>query len=439
MRVVLISTYELGRQPFGLASPASWLRARGHLVTCADLSVASLPSVQVAEADLVAFYLPMHTATRLAVPALEHVRSLNRNAHLCCYGLYAPLNESYLRQLGVQSIVGGEFESGLARLADALEPVSQTSLERLTFLVPDRTNLPVLSRYPKLILDSGKRRVGYTEASRGCKHLCRHCPIVPVYNGNFRIVQPEIVLEDIRRQIAAGAQHITFGDPDFLNGPKHAKRILEQIHSEFPSITYDFTAKIEHLLAQPELILSLKDTGCLFVTTAVETVQDDILVKLDKGHTRADFIRAADLFRRAGLALAPTFIPFTPWTTISGFCDLLDTIRELGLEENVAPVQWSLRLLIPAASRLLELDDIGELIEPFDKNKLVYPWTHPDPAVDELADRVSRVVRAGIAARRSRTEIFYDIWELAYHRPFYQDFRLLPRTVIPYMEEPWFC
>ena len=282
--------------------------------------------------------------------------SLNPNAHLCCYGLYAPLNESYLRQLGVQSIVGGEFESGLARLADALEPVSQTSLERLTFLVPDRTNLPVLSRYPKLILDSGKRRVGYTEASRGCKHLCRHCPIVPVYNGNFRIVQPEIVLEDIRRQIAAGAQHITFGDPDFLNGPKHAKRILEQIHSEFPSITYDFTAKIEHLLAQPELILSLKDTGCLFVTTAVETVQDDILVKLDKGHTRADFIRAADLFRRAGLALAPTFIPFTPWTTISDFCDLLDTIRELGLEENVAPVQWSLRLLIPASSRLLELD-----------------------------------------------------------------------------------
>ena len=249
-------------------SPSAWLRprpgsGRAGIWLPVPISVASLPSVQVAEADLVAFYLPMHTATRLAVPALEHVRSLNPTLIFARHGLYAPLNESYLRQLGVQSIVGVIVRIGLARLADALEPVSQTSLERLTFLVPDRTNLPVLSRYPKLILDSGKRRVGYTEASRGCKHLCRHCPIVPVYNGNFRIVQPEIVLEDIRRQIAAGAQHITFGDPDFLNGPKHAKRILEQIHSEFPFITYDFTAKIEHLLAQPELILSLKDTGRL--------------------------------------------------------------------------------------------------------------------------------------------------------------------------------
>ena len=223
---------------------------------------------------------------------LERVRRLNPHAHICCYGLYAPLNESYLRQLGVESILGGEFESDLTRLADALVPISETSLERLSFLVPDRAHLPVLSRYPKLVLNSGKRRVGYTEASRGCKHLCRHCPVVPIYNGTFRIVQPEVVLEDIRRQIAAGAEHITFGDPDFLNGPKHANRIIEQFHAEFPSITYDFTAKVEHLLANSELIPTLKDTGCLFVTTAVEAVQDDILEKLNKGHTRADFLNA---------------------------------------------------------------------------------------------------------------------------------------------------
>jgi len=38
LKIVLISTYELGRQPFGLASPAAWLRADGHQVTCADLA-----------------------------------------------------------------------------------------------------------------------------------------------------------------------------------------------------------------------------------------------------------------------------------------------------------------------------------------------------------------------------------------------------------------
>ncbi len=175
------------------------------------------------------------------------------------------------------------------------------------------------------------------------------------------------------------------------------------------------------------------------MTTAVEAVQDDILEKLNEGHTRADFLNAAALFRRAGVTLAPTFIPFTPWTTTRSFCDLLDAIRELGLEENVASVQWSLRLFIPASSRLLELAEIREVVVTFDEKKLVHPWHHPDPAIDQLAERVSRVVRSGIAARKSRTESFYEIWELAHGRPFYQDFRLLPRTVIPYMEEPWFC
>jgi radical SAM superfamily enzyme YgiQ (UPF0313 family) len=439
VKAVLISTYELGRQPFGLASPAAWLRARGHQVTCADLSVGTIPSVQVKEADLVAIYLPMHTATRLAVPVLERVRVLNPDAHLCCYGLYAPLNESYLRGLGVHSIIGGEFESALARLADTSVPVWETSFERLPFLVPDRDHLPVLQRYPKLVVDSGKKRVGYTEASRGCKHLCRHCPVVPVYQGKFRVVQPDIVLEDIRRQIAAGAEHITFGDPDFLNGPKHAKGIVERLHAEFPSVSYDVTIKIEHLRSHAGLIPVLKETGCLFVTTAVEAVQNDILEKLDKGHTRADFLATAELFRRTGLTLAPTFIPFTPWTTRSGFCDLLGTIRELGLEENVAPVQWSLRLLIPAASRLLELPDIQQVIEMFDEKKLVYPWHHANTEIDELADEVNAVVRAGVTARRSRTDIFYEVWEAAHGRPAAEDFRLMPRTVIPYMEEPWFC
>src|SRR5713226_7003016 len=118
MKVLLVSTYELGRQPFGLASPAAWLAAHGHQVDCADLSVESLPAEVARQADLVAFYLPMHTATRLAVKAIEKIQRLNPSAHLCCYGLYAPLNEAYLRSLGVQTILGGEFEPGLVSLAD---------------------------------------------------------------------------------------------------------------------------------------------------------------------------------------------------------------------------------------------------------------------------------------------------------------------------------
>lgn len=440
MKAVLLSTYELGRQPFGLASPAAWLRQRGHRVTCADLAVGSMPSVEVQDADLVALYLPMHTATRLAAPVLRRVRELNPSAHLCCYGLYAPLNEEHLRGLGVDTVIGGEFEAQLAALADRLDAgQSGVFLDRLQFLVPDRSRLPVLSRYPKLDVGGRKKRVGYTEASRGCKHLCRHCPVVPVYQGSFRVVQAEVVLEDIRRQVVAGAEHITFGDPDFLNGPTHARRIIESLHGEHPSLTYDVTAKIEHLLAHTELLPVLRDTGCLFVTTAVESLDDGVLEKLAKGHTEADFRRVAELFRTLGLTLAPTFIPFTPWTTVAEFQRMLYVIRDLDLIDHVASVQWSLRLLIPSGSRLLELDEVRTLVQDFDARALVYPWKHPIPEVDALAATVAEVVRSGVTVRKSRAQVFGKIWEAAHGSPPLDDFTLMPRTVIPFMEEPWFC
>jgi hypothetical protein len=246
-------------------------------------------------------------------------------------------------------------------------------------------------------------------------------------------------LADVRQQVAAGAGHITFGDPDFLNGPAHARRIIEQVHAEFPSITYDITAKVEHLLKHRELLPVLRDTGCLFVISAVESVQDEVLRNLDKGHTCADFFEVARLFRELGLTLTPTFLPFTPWTTPAGFRALLDAVRELDLIENVAAVQWSLRLLIPSGSRLLELEDVRGLVEPFDEHALVYPWRHTDEEVDGLAARVSAIVRASVTSGKSRTEVFGEIWHAAHGAPLPVDYRLLPRTVIPYMEEPWFC
>ena len=88
------------------------------------------------------------------------------------------------------------------------------------------------------------------------------------------MVQREVVLADIRQQMAAGAQHITFGDPDFFNGPGHALAIVEALHAEFPAVTYDVTIKIEHLLKHRDALPVLARTGCLFITSAVESLDD---------------------------------------------------------------------------------------------------------------------------------------------------------------------
>ncbi len=436
--MVLVSTYELGRQPFGLASPAAWLRAAGHHVSVADLSCTHLPGPAIDEADLIAFYLPMHTATRLFLRLLDRIKAANPWAHYCAYGLYAPLNAPMLRRVGVNSILGGEFEQGLVDLAGGHCGSAPVSLGRQQFLVPDRTGLPPLGAYARLVTIDGPRLVGYTEASRGCKHLCRHCPVVPVYRGTFRVVQPEVVLEDVRRQVAAGAQHITFGDPDFFNGPAHGMRIVEALHREWPSLTYDVTIKIEHLLAHRDLLPRLRMTGCAFVVSAVESLDDAVLERLRKGHTRADFETALRLMRDADLAMSPTFIPFTPWTTRASYREFLHALAELDLTSQVAPIQLAIRLLIPEGSLLLELPDVRGMIEPFDPRGLCYPWRHADPEVDALCASIQETIKREERRKTSRARIFEKIWELASAGAF-PDQPLVDRATIPYLTEPWYC
>ncbi len=454
IKIVLVSTYELGHQPFGLASPAAWLRAAGAQVTCLDLAVQELRHVLIAQADLVAFYLPMHTATRLAVKAIDQIKEINAHAHLCCFGLYAPLNAPYLRKLGVQTILGGEFEAGLLNLYQRLcansahsqeipQPEPLISLDRQSFLTPDRQGLPPLQQYAVLERGIGQPQTsGYTEASRGCKHRCRHCPIVPVYNGHFRIVPRPVVLADIRNQAAAGAQHITFGDPDFFNGPGHAIPLVQTLHAEFPDLTYDVTIKIEHLLQHTALLPVLRDTGCLFITSAVEAVDDSILQRLDKGHTRADFLQAVALCRQVDLLLSPTFVAFTPWTSLTNYRDLLNLVAELDLIDQVAPIQYAIRLLIPAGSRLLELPDVQTLVQPFDEAALVYPWAHPDAQMDLLQAQLVQLVQQGERQGVDRYALFRQIWQLAHageptaHLP---RLNRLHRRPIPHLSENWYC
>ena len=448
MHAVLINPYELGRQPFGLAHPAAWLRDAGWTVHCIDLALQKLADAPLAQADLVGLYVPMHTATRIAIEALPRIRERAPKAFICVYGLYAPMNAALFRARGAGAIVGGEFEPALlalaAELAAGRQPphASTVVLDKIAYRVPAREGLPALARYAHLRLPTGARRVvGFVEATRGCKHLCRHCPVVPVYQGQFRVLPVDIVMADIRQQVAAGAEHISFGDPDFLNGPAHALRIVEALQREFPAVTYDATIKIQHVLQRADLLPALKRTGCLFITTAVESVDDAVLERLAKNHTAADFARAAELLRAHDIGFAPTFVPFTPWTTLEGYIALLASLVELRLVEAVAPVQLSIRLLVPQGSLLLELPDFAAQMQPFDGNLLGYPWRHADARVDALQGEVQSFVASAEAAGKARAEIFAGIWRRA-HAAIGAAAPALPQdlgTPVAHMSEPWYC
>ncbi len=407
-----MSTYELGHQPTGVAGPAGVLRARGHEVRALDLGVEAWDPEAARWADRVACSVPMHTAARLARTVVARVT----DRPVACFGLYAAMCADV-----ADALVDRDPTRALVAWVEGDAPA------RVEAALPARDLLPPLTRYARLV-DGGREQVtGAVEASSGCAHRCRHCPVPVVYDGRTRIVDVDAVVADVAQVVAAGAEHVTFTDPDFFNGVHHARRVVDAVHAAFPALTFDCTVKVEHVLRHEAQWPGLAARGCRFVVSAFESADDSILNRLDKGHTVADEIRAVALLRGHGIAVRPTWLPFTPWSTEATVRDILELVRTLDLVGHVDPVQYTIRLLVPEGSLLLgRIDGLGT----WDATRLVYPWTSP---LDPLQARLARLVEdladapAVDTTNAVRAELGLDPVDPS---------RV---TAAPRLTEPWFC
>lgn len=423
-RVLLVSTYELGHQPLHAAVPAAALRDAGHDVRCVDLAVDPWDPDLVDEVDAVAVSVPMHTATRLAI---DVARIIAGRVPTCAYGLYAAAAAP-----AFDHAVGGEYLSGLVAwtrvVGSSGAPAPATAhnageavvdLGRHPTPVPARDLLPPLDRYARLAVDGEERLAAAIEASRGCASRCRHCPVAAVYDGRTRIVGQDVLLADVAQAVALGARHLTLADPDFLSAPAHSLRFVRAVHERWPDLTFDVTTKIELILRHRDIWTELAGLGCLFVTTALECVDDEVLALLDKGHTAADAAEAVRVLRAAGIEPRPSLLPFTPWTTRRSLLDLVDFAVEHDLAANIDPVHWTIRLLVPPGSLLLGHPELGA----YDPAQLAHPWTSP---LDGLQQELAAVVDAGGGFREIAAVLGRDVDEPG-------------GAARPRLTESWFC
>lgn len=441
MRLLLVSTYELGHQPLHLASPAAALQSAGHDVETCDVSVAALDGSHLDSADAVAISVPMHTAARLAQDVVAAVRRIRPDLPLALYGLYA--GEGAFD--GVTARFVGEYEPQLVEWADTgFPPVGvRISLATGTFGTPLRDGLPDLGSYGRLEVDGEAWMAGYVEASHGCRHRCRHCPIPAVYDGRYRIVGADSVLSDIDAQVDRGARHITWGDPDFLNGPRHAVDLLEEAHRRHPHLTHDLTIKVEHLRRHASLLPRIADAGVLFIVSAFESTDDRTLRLLDKGHTASDMSAAVELVRDHGMEIHPSWMPFVPWTVPSdvvGIFRFLDTHDLLG---STDPVQLSIRLLIPQGSLMLGLDEVASVVQGYDPDLLSYRWVSADPRADVLQEQLAALAEAGAETGRDPVATLLNMWEESCRAANLDPAEAQPRGSVtrgrPRLSESWFC
>ncbi|MEW5849131.1 MAG: CUAEP/CCAEP-tail radical SAM (seleno)protein [Myxococcota bacterium] len=453
--VLLVSCYALGHQPLSLAGAQGALRAAGFRPRLLDTSRTRLRPADLAAPRLIAISVPMHTALRLGAEVAQTARALGSTAVIVCFGLYAPLNEAHLRGCGVDVVLGPENVDELVLLARLLDEKSRDEAlrefeavrhkelrpRRPGLEILDRQGLPPLTDYVQLRHGGRLVTVGYAEGTRGCKHVCRHCPITPVYQGRFFALDRATVLDDISRQVAAGAGHITFGDPDFLNGPTHALRLVRELHTRHPDVTWDATIKVEHILKHRELFTELKSLGCLFVVSAVESLSPVVLDKLHKRHGPDDIRVALQVVRDAGITLRPTFVAFTPWTGAADYLEMARFILDEDLLDAVDPVQLAVRLLIPPRSALLEVCQGEPWLGPLHQPSLSHIWTHPDPRMDalaqELADLAAEAAGQGedsVATMLRMLEVAQQRLGVALKMPPQR-----PHRIAPGLTENWFC
>lgn len=447
---MLVSTYELGHQPLHLASPAASLRAAGHDVDTLDISVEPWDPSLADPVDAVAFSVPMHTAMRLAMRAAADVKARRSHLPVAFYGLYAAVSRDMTTDGTLADrVIAGEYEKLLVEWVDSLGAPSpngepEVDLRRQKLRLPVRDGLVALDGYAHLAIDGEERIAGYVEASRGCAHRCRHCPVPVVYDGRTRKVAVDIVLDDVAQLVERGARHITFGDPDFLNRWAHSMKIVELVHQRFPDLTFDVTAKVTHLLRYASLVPLLAQQGCLFVVSAYECVNDEILRYLDKGHTAADAARATELLRSCGIEPRPSWLPFMPWTTVDDVLDIVEFVVDHDLVGNVDPVQYTIKLLIPEGSLMLQVPEIEPYIGSYDAENLTYAWNPADARTGSLQQRLAKLVSGGQDEGRSTAEIFCDVrdavLDTAGRPPADRSAVLAAATDSrPRLTEPWFC
>jgi radical SAM superfamily enzyme YgiQ (UPF0313 family) len=476
MRVLLLSTYELGHQPLGIAGPAAALEASGHATRGVDLAVSDLPDETLNWAEAVAISIPMHTATRLALEAISLVRSRRGQVPVAWHGLYAPVlaasdlvlpgdllvaGDAVPALLGwLEAMTAGEghlLESGAPAdgdVAGAGGPPMSGRRVRIDLgaarsvgpaSLPLRRDLPPLASYAGLRLGDREVVAASVESSRGCNHRCRHCPVASVYRGRSRPVDVDTVLDDVSQVVAAGAGHVSFADPDFLNRPRHALDVARRLHGAFPSLTFDATVKVEHIVRHQAIWPELATSGLIFVVSAFESVDDHILASLDKGHVAADEALALRIVRAAGIELRPSWLPFTPWTTLGSIGALLEFAAEQDLIWSTDPVQYSIRLLLPSGSLLLEGPDetLARSLGSTDGGSTA--WVALSEGLDEL--QLAIAARAEIAGDEAVDETFAAIWDLARRagaplaaapaEPSVPSW--LPPPLRPHLTESWFC
>jgi radical SAM superfamily enzyme YgiQ (UPF0313 family) len=428
LKILLLSFYDLGKQPKIISELYQKLENGLNTIDIIDYSIEN-KNIDLENYDVLGIYASMHTASVLAE---EYLRDKQLPSKLFVFGLYANVfSEMFLNFKTINSFDTDELDNFLGTELNKNYSYKHS--------VPDRTLLPSIKDYSHIVDGSNNLVAGSVETTYGCKHECTHCPVPIQFKGSFKTFGIDKIIKDVENQVEAGAKHISFNDPDFFNGPKHALKILENLNNKFPEISYDSTIKVQHILNYQEYFKQLKDLNMLFVISAFETTNDKVLNILRKNHTSDDLKTAVEISLDNDIDIRPTWMPFSPWTEKLDLVNIIKLIENYKLRETVDPIQLTIKLLIPKNSLILESAEIEKYLEIYDPSSFSYSWKYEFPIINKIQNSLFTYVLENesvdeytqylglvkIIESYTNTELLLDTNYLKKH--------------VPKLSETWFC
>ena len=428
MKILLLSFYDLGKQPKIISELYKKLDNGSNQIDIVDYSIEE-KNLTLDNYDVLGIYASMHTASVLAEQYLRDRKLPNK---LFVFGLYA----------NVFSEMFSNFQSIHSFDSDELESLLEVQLNpnySFKHSVPDRTILPSITDYSHIVDGSNNLIAGSVETTYGCKHECTHCPVPIEFKGMFKTFGTEKIITDVTNQVEEGAKHISFNDPDFFNGPKHALKILQLLNEKHPSITYDSTIKVEHILKYPDYFQELKNLNMLFVISAFETTNDHVLNILQKNHSFNDLNKAVELSLENNIDIRPTWMPFSPWTEQNDLISIIKLIENYKLRETVDPIQLTIKLLVPKNSLILKRPEMKEYLLDYDPASFSYAWQYKFPNIDNIQNELFTYVLQHESENEYTQYLgLVDILESHTNETLLNSEKYSQR-IVPKLSETWFC
>ncbi|WP_319773457.1 arsinothricin biosynthesis radical SAM protein ArsL [Breoghania sp.] len=399
---VLVSIFEGGYQPLNALTGLAALREAGHDTDFIDAYVEGVDIERLKQYDTIILPVPLFDSLNSAIQVCNDLDKAGCNAERVMFGQYATINAPYLSARYANHVVSGEWEVPLVSLMnrkrgaqDPLiniysrggEPEARVGMQKLrgTMARPMREAAPHLSKYPQPHLTrllGEEKVVGGLELTRGCHHKCTYCSVYSAYDGKVLLGDVDQVIADVDALVGQGMEHLTFIDAEFFNATRRSFDALARIHARHPSLTYDFTTRVDHILENRDHLRGLYEHGVRVITSALEFPKDEVLQQVRKEVDLQDLKTAVGLVQGSGIVLNPTFIMFNPWVGLEDFARFNDFLVETHMEDAVDPVQYETRLHLYKGSPLLQNETIKALR--LDEKEFHYDWFHSDPRVDEL-------------------------------------------------------